>query len=84
MSPRTGAFILNCNRRSAAVATATRPIPWTGDYTQVQDQAVLSPIVTPGHMGYHANALELNVPLDAAHLSDLEAQPQALDRKSVV
>ena len=28
-------------------------------------------------MGYHANALELNVPLDAAHLSDLEAQPQA-------
>ena len=74
--PRTGGFILNCNRRSKAVATVTRPVPWTGEYTQAIDQVYGSPIVTPGHMGYHANALNLEVPLDVAHLSDLEAQPR--------
>jgi len=74
--PRTGGFILNCNRRSRAVATVTRPVPWTGEYTQAIDQVYGSPIVTPGHMGYHANALNLEVPLDVAHLSDLEAQPR--------
>ena len=71
---RTGPVILTESRRRTATATATRPVPWTGDRTDVLATDVRSPILTPGHGGIlPAMAGARGSPLPLLHLDDVSA-----------